>query len=168
MMKTTKRKYDISMDTGVEFADAGRWRSFELCAIGDNARDLIESATIAEIDQDGGDLNHYALEDASNEVIEAAMQMIKEITGEPIWLPLKKFGCYYLIEDDRVFIAPMLDDGSMDDDEESCEVTDPAPGFYEAIGFKEKRHCANCGVELDGSVFNHDRHCSTRCLNEDK
>ena len=79
-----KFKYEIDENTEVEFADCGPWRSFQLYAVGDTVRELRRSAEISEIDQDGGDLNSYELDNASNEVIKAAEAMIETLTGETI------------------------------------------------------------------------------------
>lgn len=58
----------IDTDTEVDFADSGAWRSFQLTTHGSSLTELMTNATIAEIDQDGGDINCYDLEDASNEI----------------------------------------------------------------------------------------------------
>lgn len=80
------------------------------------------------------------------------------------WKKCEKFGCYYLIEDDVVFTVPMLADGSMDEEVESSEVTDPVPGFYEEIGYVEKTRCCNCGEAFEEGYDKH--HCSRRCYDE--
>jgi hypothetical protein len=73
---------NINIVLPVDFADEGQWRSWELDTQGASMAELIANATIAEIDQDGGELNCYGLEDASNEVANAAMTAIEEVIGE--------------------------------------------------------------------------------------
>lgn len=55
------------------------------------------------------------------------------------WKKSENFGCYYLIEDGVVYTVPMMADGSIDEESEASEVTEPQPGFYEEIGFTEER-----------------------------
>ena len=70
-------KYNIDSDIGIDWQDSGQWRSFNLYATGDSMKELIEEACISEIDQDGGELNSYGLEHASNEVFKEALAMLK-------------------------------------------------------------------------------------------
>ncbi len=72
-------KYGIDTDLGVSYQDEGPWRSYQLTASGDTLEELLEDANIAEIDQDGGDLDFYPLEDASNEVEKQATKLIEEL-----------------------------------------------------------------------------------------
>lgn len=57
----------IDTDLGIDYADEGAWRSYEMTTHGDSLAELLENVTIAEIDQDGGELDCYGLGDASNE-----------------------------------------------------------------------------------------------------
>lgn len=59
-------------DLGVDYQDAGPWRSYGLESHGETIEELFENAYVYEIDQDGGELNHYHIEDASTEVYKAA------------------------------------------------------------------------------------------------
>ena len=79
-LRTTSKKvkYYIEEDLGIDYRDAGPWRSYELTAGGDTQAELIEDATISETDQDGGELDCYGFEDASNEVQEAVLKLIME------------------------------------------------------------------------------------------
>jgi len=77
-------KFTIDTDTGVKYRDAGVWRNYQLVTCGETAYECFHGATIAEIDQDGGDLDCYALEDADEKVIDAAIQIIESSCGENI------------------------------------------------------------------------------------
>lgn len=72
------KKYNISInDMSIDYRDCGPWRSYSLEASGSNLEELIQDITIAETDQDGGELRCYGLEDASNEIEEVALSLIK-------------------------------------------------------------------------------------------
>jgi hypothetical protein len=77
-MEKRKYKIDISEDTGVFHEDTGPWRSYELEAYGNTVEEALESAYIYEIDQDGGELNLYGLEDASSKLQKVARMMIDD------------------------------------------------------------------------------------------
>lgn len=73
-------KYGIDTDLGVSYQDIGPWRSYQLTAYGDSFNELLEDASISEIDQDGGELaGPYPLEDATNEVHEIAIQYLTDL-----------------------------------------------------------------------------------------
>lgn len=72
MTTKTKPKYQIDTDLGIDYADCGPWRSYHLTTDGNTKAELIENATIAEVDQDGGELNDYGLKQCDREV-EAAV-----------------------------------------------------------------------------------------------
>lgn len=76
--------HTISEDTGVEFADAGCWRSYELHADGYTADDMRRLAHICEIDQDGGCIRSYDLCDAPSEVVRVSEGMIESVSGMKI------------------------------------------------------------------------------------
>lgn len=59
-------------------SDEGPWKSYELYAEGNNLDQLMETAIISEIDQDGDDLRHYSIGNASWEVFKEAEQIILE------------------------------------------------------------------------------------------
>lgn len=65
-------------DIGVDFADSGPWRSYALEATGRTLKDLLDDACIFEIDQDDGTLSDYNLGDASSEVYDAAVEILKK------------------------------------------------------------------------------------------
>lgn len=79
-----KTKYNISYcDLGVPFQDSGAFRSYELSASGDSLGELIEDATISEIDQDGGELNTYGYAECSTNVLSAVdYQISKLVQGD--------------------------------------------------------------------------------------
>lgn len=58
----------INTDLGLDYQDEGPWRSYELYTYGESLTELLENATIGEIDQDGGELDCYNLKGASNEI----------------------------------------------------------------------------------------------------
>lgn len=55
-------KYSIQInDIGLDYQDAGQWRSYSLETSGDTYAELIHNATISETDQDGGEIDCYDL-----------------------------------------------------------------------------------------------------------
>lgn len=68
--------YSIETDSGVSYQDSGRWRSYQLETAGDTLEELVQNATVSEIDQDGGDLNTYSLDEACTEVEQACLKII--------------------------------------------------------------------------------------------
>ena len=72
-------------DLEVDYQDAGPWRCYSFYSQGNTIEDLVINGVISEIDQDGGELDCYGLDDAPNDVIEAAIQLIaKEFNKEKI------------------------------------------------------------------------------------
>jgi hypothetical protein len=71
---------DIS-DIGIKWQDAGPWRSYGVESYGDSENDLLANAVVYETDQDGGEINCYALYDANTDVREAAKKKILEVIG---------------------------------------------------------------------------------------
>lgn len=71
-----KVKFYIDEDLGIDHRDSGPWRSYSISAGGNTIEELIEDATISETDQDGGELNFYSIDDASNEVGNVAMTLL--------------------------------------------------------------------------------------------
>lgn len=70
-------------DIGIDYRDCGPWRSYRMDSYGDTREELIANATIAEVDQDGGELDCYGLADAPNDVYERCEQIIdQEIESE--------------------------------------------------------------------------------------
>lgn len=74
-----KRNIEIDTDTGFCNEDEGGFRSLQLNASGENLGQLIDSATIWEVDQDGGDTGrNYSIYDARNEVTSMCEAIIAE------------------------------------------------------------------------------------------
>lgn len=68
--------YSIDTDLGIDFADAGPWRSYQLETSGDTFTELVQNATVSEIDQDGGTLFAYGIDEAPSQVEAACLRMI--------------------------------------------------------------------------------------------
>lgn len=64
-------------DIGINFQDCGPWRSYHLDTYGHDTKSMIENAWIEEIDQDGGTLRYYSLDEAENDVLEASLKLIE-------------------------------------------------------------------------------------------
>ena len=60
----------IDTDLGLEYQDEGPWRSYNLTTNGSSLQELLDNATISEVDQDGGDLDYYGFNEASNKIQE--------------------------------------------------------------------------------------------------
>lgn len=74
-----KYKLKDSTDLGIDWADVGPWRSYEVSnAEGSNLEEMLASAQISEIDQDGGDLNNYGIEKAGREVANSVEELCRE------------------------------------------------------------------------------------------
>jgi hypothetical protein len=63
-------------ELGVPFADEGAWRSYHLTTEGDKPGELLENATIFEVDQDCDEIRAYHLDDASEAVQKRACQVM--------------------------------------------------------------------------------------------
>ena len=70
-------------DIGVSYEACGPWRCYSLDATGSSLDELLESATILEIDQDGGELNTYGFHDAGNVVQEAVETLCRSRLSGP-------------------------------------------------------------------------------------
>lgn len=68
--------YIIDCDTGVDHADEDQWRNYQLYTQGSTRAELLSEAGIAEVDQDGGELTCYGLDDARSDVYSAALNII--------------------------------------------------------------------------------------------
>jgi hypothetical protein len=74
---TTDRMVQIEgASLGVPYEDSGPWRGYELYTHGESLFELLENAQISEVDQDGGELDCYALADAYGNVATAATCLI--------------------------------------------------------------------------------------------
>jgi hypothetical protein len=73
--------YSVDCDTGIEHRDSGPWRSYHLTAEGSTLEELLESAHIWEIDQDGGSLSDYPLDNCGTSMYDTCIDILrKEIT----------------------------------------------------------------------------------------
>jgi len=73
--------YSIDTELGVNFADAGVWRSYHLETSGDSFNEMVQNATVSEVDQDGGTIDAYSISDAVSQVEAAALGLIlKQVT----------------------------------------------------------------------------------------
>lgn len=72
-------RFSIDQDTGISYEDSGRWRSYQLYASGNDIDELMADAHIAEVDQNGDDINFYPLEESSNEIYKVSVKIIEEI-----------------------------------------------------------------------------------------
>lgn len=68
-------------DIGIDFADAGPWRSYQLETSGDTFDQMVQNATVSEIDQDGGTLSAYGLDEASSQIEAACLRLILDKIG---------------------------------------------------------------------------------------
>lgn len=75
-------KYHIDTDLGIMYQDSGPWRSYELNASGSTKEELLEDATISEMDQDGDSLACYGFGESNNEVSEAVLREIDSAIGD--------------------------------------------------------------------------------------
>lgn len=77
-MNTVPKEFVFNAaDMGINYADEGPWRSYSLDSYGLTFADLLNNATIEEIDQDGGSLRWYGLDDCpTNEVYDRAYAML--------------------------------------------------------------------------------------------
>lgn len=73
--KRINNTISISSDTG-ECTESEFWRSFSVQSDGETLPELLESASIIEVDQDGEDIDHYPLADAPTRVQRAAERII--------------------------------------------------------------------------------------------
>lgn len=76
------RKYDFAIDIEsellpTEWQDSGPWRSFELTTSGADLDECISKGYIAVIDQDGGEIDSYSLEDGPNDVLKDSIAVIE-------------------------------------------------------------------------------------------
>lgn len=67
----------INQDLGLDYQDWGQWRSYELIAGGDSYEELLESASIVEINQEGKELACYGLNRAEPDVYREAVFLIQ-------------------------------------------------------------------------------------------
>ena len=68
----------IKTELAYEYRDAGPWRSYSMETEGHHHHDLIDNCTIAEIDQDGGELDCYGIWDAPYKVTREALSIIED------------------------------------------------------------------------------------------
>lgn len=70
--------YGIDTELGISYQDCGPWRSYHLETAGDSLEELIQNATVSEVDQDGGELDCYGLDDCSSQVEKVCLELIHE------------------------------------------------------------------------------------------
>jgi hypothetical protein len=63
-------------------SDERGWYCYDLTSDGSTLEELVENAVIGEVDQDGGDLDCYGLEDAPNAIQDAAMRVFEQHLGK--------------------------------------------------------------------------------------
>lgn len=68
-------------DIGIEYQDAGPWRSYGLESSGETIEELFENATIYETDQDGGEIDSYSIDDAEVEVYRVANKFLSDLVS---------------------------------------------------------------------------------------
>jgi len=74
--------YSIDTELGIDYRDCGPWRSYRFETSGDTLAELIDNGTIEEVDQDGGTLDCYSLQDSCGEVERACKSIIyRKLTG---------------------------------------------------------------------------------------
>lgn len=66
------------LDLEVDHQDAGPWRCYELTTHGKTFNECYDNAVIQVIDQDGGELDTFKIEDANDDVYDAATEAIKK------------------------------------------------------------------------------------------
>lgn len=66
-------------EMGIIHQDAGPWRSYHLTCSGNSMPEMLQDVSITEVDQDGGDIATYGLEDACEEVRIRACHLIDEV-----------------------------------------------------------------------------------------
>lgn len=96
--KTWKYQIPDGTDLGVEWADEGQWRSFQVTeAHGDTVGEFLENIGICEIDQDGGELDAYGYLDAGADVQKAILAMVG-LKWEDVQYPDKYLTCPFCTE----------------------------------------------------------------------
>lgn len=79
-------KYEIVIDDlGIDYQDEGPWRSYMLESYGDTIDEVFDNAQIAEIDQDGGELYDYSIEDAPMNVYNQAKLLLLAYLHQNVW-----------------------------------------------------------------------------------
>jgi hypothetical protein len=76
--KQEKFYVSIDEDSGFCNEDEGGFRSYQLQADGESLNELLDSAMIWEVDQDGGDHEGHSIYDYRNEVTMACETMIAQ------------------------------------------------------------------------------------------
>lgn len=74
-----KTKYSVEgRDLGIDYQDIGPWRSYILTTSGDSLEECLNEAIIEEVDQDGGTLRSYSLDQANQDVYIPAADKITQ------------------------------------------------------------------------------------------
>lgn len=86
-------------DLGVDYEDSGPWRSYNLAGQGETLKEFLEDATISEVNQNGGELACYGIEDAPRSVEREAIKVIMNLFG------VSEEEVYDAFEDDAVAVT---------------------------------------------------------------
>lgn len=71
-------------DLGIDYQDSGQWRSYGIESSGETIEELFENATIYEIDQDGGEIDCYSMDDADVEISKIARKYLSDLVSSSI------------------------------------------------------------------------------------
>lgn len=71
-------KYNISCDDWGDRSDAGGWVGMSFETYGDNLEELKENCTIAEVDQEGEEVNCFGIEETTKKEHDAIIAYIKK------------------------------------------------------------------------------------------
>lgn len=70
--------YSIDTEMGVSFQDAGPWRSYHIETSGDSLYEMLDNATVSEVDQDGGTLDAYELRESTSQIQNVGFRIISD------------------------------------------------------------------------------------------
>lgn len=80
---TRKKLYQIDdQEIDVGYQDCGPFRSYRLDSFGNSLEEMLDNATIAEVDQDGGELDCYDFYGAPDAVQAKALKMINRVLAD--------------------------------------------------------------------------------------
>jgi len=72
-----EKKITIDTDLGIDYCGSGRFRPYGLSTYGNSYYELLNNVTVSEVDQDGGEIVSYGLEECSREVEGAVEREIR-------------------------------------------------------------------------------------------
>ena len=73
---TKSQTMQVDVELPTEYRDSGQWRSYRLTSFGRTLQQLVREAAIEEVDQDGGTIAYYGLEDAPRDVEKDAVLVL--------------------------------------------------------------------------------------------